>query len=162
MKTDNKANKPLEEWSMKDLLDFYNRLVPDKPATPKTFATRGKLADRVNHILATSPEIIAQMAAEEEWYQAEQAKATEQHIEQCLEVIEDVPPTPKKPTVRDIAERLILDPAGFPYKVIVDMVNTEIECNITVGCVSWYANKLRKAGVDVPARIKSAKPLSEG
>ncbi|PPD41656.1 MAG: hypothetical protein CTY16_15810, partial [Methylobacter sp.] len=107
-------------------------------------------------------------------------EATEEHIEQHPEAVEDelaAPETPKKavkkakeskdktlvepeakgPTIRSVAEKLILDPSGYPYKVIVEIVKAEIECNTTIGCVSWYANKLRKAGVTVPERAKPIK-----
>ena len=41
----------LEQMSMKDLLALHNRIA-DKPAGPKTFATRAKLAARIEQIAA--------------------------------------------------------------------------------------------------------------
>lgn len=41
----------LEEISMKDLLVLHNKIA-DKPAGPKTFATRGKLVVRIEAIAA--------------------------------------------------------------------------------------------------------------
>lgn len=41
----------LEEMSMKDLLVLHNKIA-DKPAGPKTFATRGKLVARIEAIAA--------------------------------------------------------------------------------------------------------------
>ncbi|MDD5276238.1 MAG: hypothetical protein PHR16_09165 [Methylovulum sp.] len=170
-----------EEMSMKNLLELHNKLCPDNPANPKTFATKDKLIARIEHINATSI-ILVDSSIDGEFRilgHKKKTEATEEHIEQRLEVVEDelaAPETPKKavkkakkskplaepklkgPTIKSVAEKLILDPAGYPYKAIVEMVKAEIECNTTIGCVSWYANKLRKAGIEVPERTKPIKP----
>ncbi|GAB6141175.1 hypothetical protein JCM14076_19040 [Methylosoma difficile] len=178
MSEEYKPGRPLVEWSMKELLELHNKLSPDKPATIKTFATKVKLIARIEQIKAANP-ISVNMDEGAIFLPSKLTEATEEHIEQRIEVVEDelaAPETPKKavkkakeskplaepklkgPTIKSVAEKLILNPAGYPYKVIVEMVKAEIECNTTIGCVSWYANKLRKAGVKVPERAKPIKP----
>jgi len=41
----------LEEMPAKELLDLHNRIA-DKPAGPKTFATRAKLVARIEQVAA--------------------------------------------------------------------------------------------------------------
>lgn len=71
----------LEHMPTKELLDLHNR-VAEKPAVPKTFATRGKLVARME-----------QVAAEQEHRPhfaraAEKSKATAQRAEPKADVVE--------------------------------------------------------------------------
>jgi hypothetical protein len=55
--------------------------------------------------------------------------------------------------VGELARRLLLDPDGFPHATIAEMVNTEISGSAaTDKSVRWYASKMRKGRIEVPAR----------
>lgn len=125
----------LVDLSMKELLALHNELAA-KPAGPKTFSTKAKLLDRVRALQAT------QVATKK----APSAKPKA---------------TPKKSPsktgrgVGELARELLLDPRGYPHALIAAVVSNEIEgAACTANSVRWYANEMRKKGVEVPERAR--------
>lgn len=146
----------LQEMSTKDLLALHNQIA-DKPAGPKTFATRGKLLDRIGSIAAAKNIDVASFG------QPKTAEVTEPHAQQQADAVEtsDTPTeTEKKPIGKGIgrlARELLLDPAGFPHGVIAEMVNAQIEgAQASAKSVRWYAHDMRKKGTAVPERQRPA------
>ena len=141
----------LEQMSMKDLLALHNRIA-DKPAGPKTFATRAKLVARIEHIAADKNIDLSSSG------QPKKPKATAQRAEPKAEATETPDATEKKQRglgVGALARAILMDPAGFPHALVADMVNAQIEgAAATAKSVRWYANDMRKKGVEVPPRQK--------
>ncbi|RPE81121.1 hypothetical protein [Vulcaniibacterium tengchongense] len=141
----------LEEMPTKELLALYNR-VADKPAGPKTFATRAKLVARIEQVAADKNIDLASLG------QPRRPKATMQRAEPKAEATEAPDATEKKPRglgVGALARAILMDPAGFPHALVADMVNAQIEgAAATAKSVRWYANDMRKKGVEVPPRQK--------
>jgi len=137
--------------SMKDLLALHNRIA-DKPAGPKTFATRAKLVARIEQIAAAKD---IDLAASR---QPKKPKASATRAEPKAEATETPEATEKKPRglgVGALARAILMDPAGFPHALVADMVNAQIEgAAATAKSVRWYANDMRKKGVEVPPRQK--------
>ena len=139
----------LEDMPTKELLALHNRIA-DKPAGPNTFATRGKLVARIEQVAADKN--IDLVSA------TEKPKATAQRAEPKAEATETPEATEKKPRglgVGALARAILMDPAGFPHALVADMVNAQIEgAAATDKSVRWYANDMRKKGVEVPPRQK--------
>ena len=80
------------------------------------------------------------------------------HRRREAEVAEAPEATEKKPRglgVGALARQLLMDPAGFPHALIAEMVNAQIDGAATTDkSVRWYANDMRKKGVEVPPRQK--------
>lgn len=112
----------LNDMSMKDLLTLHNQIA-DKPAGPKTFATRGKLLDRIGSI-------IDDLASFGQHAEPEVTEPRAQPQVDAVETTEAPTETDKKPGGKGIgrlARELLLDPAGFPHGVIAEMVNAQID-----------------------------------
>ena len=146
----------LQEMSTKDLLALHNEIA-DKPAGPKTFATRGKLLDRIGSIAAAKNIDVASFG------QPKAAEVTEPHAQQqadAVETTEAPKETEKKPSGKGIgrlARELLMDPAGYPHGVIAEMVNAKIEgAQASAKSVRWYAHDMRKKGAAVPERQRPA------
>lgn len=146
----------LQEMSTKDLLALHNQIA-DKAAGPKTFATRGKLLDRIESIAAAKNIDVASFG------QPKAAEVTEPHAQQqadAVETSETPTETEKKLSGKGIgrlARELLMDPAGFPHGVIAEMVNAQIEgAQATAKSVRWYAHDMRKKGTAVPERQRVA------
>ena len=146
----------LEDMSTKDLLALHNQIA-DKAAGPKTFATRGKLLDRIGSIVEAKNIDLASFG------QHAEPEVTEPHAQpqaDAVETTEALTETEKKPVGKGIgrlARELLMDPAGYPHVVIADMVNAEIaSATATAKSVRWYACKLRKEGAEVPARQRAS------
>ena len=146
----------LQEMSTKDLLVLHNQIA-DKAAGPKTFATRGKLLDRIESIAAAKNIDVASFGL------PKAAKVTEPHAQQQADAVEtsDTPTEiEKKPSGKGIgalARRLLLDPAGLPHAVIAEMVNAQIPgAKATDKSVRWYGHDMRKKGTAVPERQRPA------
>jgi hypothetical protein len=146
----------LQEMSTKDLLVLHNQIA-DKPAGPKTFATRGKLLDRIESIAKAKNIDVASFG------QPKAAEVTEPHAQQQADTVEatEAPTeTEKKPSGKGIgrlARELLMDPAGFPHGVIAEMVNARIEgAQASAKSVRWYAHDMRKKGTAVPERQRPA------
>lgn len=146
----------LQEMSATDLLALHNRIA-DKVAGPKTFATRGKLLDRIELIAAAKNIDLASFG------QHAEPEVTEPHAQPQADVTEatEAPTeTEKKPSGKGIgrlARELLMDPAGYPHAVIAEMVNAQIEgAQASAKSVRWYAHDMRKKGAAVPERQRVA------
>lgn len=146
----------LQEMSTKDLLALHNQIA-DKAAGPKTFATRGKLLDRIGSIVEAKNIDLASFG------QHAEPEVTEPHAQPQADVTEatEAPTeTEKKPVGKGIgrlARELLMDPAGYPHGVIAEMVNAQIEgAQASAKSVRWYAHDMRKKGATVPERQRVA------
>ena len=141
----------LEEMPTRELLALHNRIA-DKPAGPKTFATRAKLVARIEQVAADKNIDLASFG------QPKKPKASEQRAQPRAEVTETPEATEKKPRglgVGALARAILMDPAGYPHALVAEMVNAQIEgAAATPKSVRWYANDMRKRGVEVPPRQK--------
>ncbi|WP_099604776.1 hypothetical protein [Stenotrophomonas maltophilia] len=141
----------LDELPTKELLALHNRIT-DKPAGPKTFATRAKLVARIEQVAADKNIDLASFG------QLKNPKATAQRAEPKAEATEVPDATDKKPRglgVGALARAILVDPAGYPHALIAEIVNVQIEgAAATAKSVRWYANDMRKKGVEVPPRQK--------
>lgn len=139
----------LEKMSMKELLALYNRIA-DKHAGPKTFGTRAKLVARIRQAAAAKnlnlidpnkPQTIAVATGTA----APRGGAPK------------VSGTPQTKSggkgVGYLARAILMDPAGYPHALIAKLVNAQIDgAAATDKSIRWYANDMRKKGVDVPPR----------
>lgn len=141
----------LEEMPTKELLALHNQIA-DKPAGPKTFATRSKLVARIEQVAAEKNIDLASFG------QPKKPKATAQRAEPKVKATEAPDAAEKKPRglgVGALARAILMDPAGFPHALVADMVNAQIDgAHATDKSVRWYANDMRKKGVEVPPRQK--------
>ena len=158
----------LQEMSTKDLLALHNQIA-DKAAGPKTFATRGKLLDRIESVAAAKSIDLASFG------QPKAAEGTEPRAQPQADVTEtvtvvrtfDLVPveTEKKPSGKGIgrlARELLMDPAGYPHGVIAEMVNAQIEgAQASAKSVRWYAHDMRKKGAAVPERQRAERGEDE-
>lgn len=145
-----------QEMSTKDLLALHNQIA-DKAAGPKTFATRGKLLDRIESVAAAKNIDLASFG------QHAEPEVTEPRAQPQADAVEtaDAPTeTEKKPSGKGIgrlARELLMDPAGYPHGVIAEMVNAQIEgAQASAKSVRWYAHDMRKKGAAVPERQRVA------
>jgi len=153
----------LEEMLTKELLVLHNRIA-DKPAGPKTFATRAKLVARIEQVAADKNIDLASFG------QPKKPKATTQRAEPRAEVTEApevtktidlIPETATEKASRGkgvgaLARLLLMDPAGTPHAGIAAEVNRRITgAQATAKSVRWYANQMRKQGIEVPPRQRS-------
>lgn len=145
----------LEEMSMKDLLVLHNKIA-DKPAGPKTFATRGKLVARIEAIAADKNIDVASFGQPQ---QPETAVPSTQPQAEVIESPDAQPETVKAPLGKGIgalARQLLMDPVGYPHRLIAAMVNAQLDgAQATDKSVRWYANDMRKKGIEVPPRQKA-------
>lgn len=141
----------LEDMPTKELLALHNRIA-DKPAGPKTFATRGKLVDRIEQIAAAKDIDLDSLG------QPKKPKATAKRAQPKADAVEASEATEKKSQGKGIgalARAILMDPAGHPHALIAEMVNAQIAgAAATAKSVRWYANDMRKKGVEVPPRQK--------
>ena len=151
----------LQEMSTKDLLALHNQIA-DKAAGPKTFATRGKLLDRIESVAAAKSIDLASFG------QPKAAEVTEPRAQPQADVTEatEAPTeTEKRPVGKGIgrlARELLMDPAGYPHGVIAEMVNAQIEgAQASAKSVRWYAHEMRKKGAAVPERQRAERGEDE-
>lgn len=141
----------LEEMPTKDLLHLHNRIA-DKPAGPKTFATRAKLVARIKQVAADKNIDLASSG------QPKKHKAIKERTEPKAEATETPAATEKKSRglgVGALARAILMDPAGYPHALVANMVNAQIEgAAATAKSVRWYANDMRKKSIEVPPRQK--------
>ncbi|PWK92840.1 hypothetical protein [Fulvimonas soli] len=141
----------LEDMPIKELLALHNRIA-DKPAGPKTFATRAKLVARIEQVAAAKDIDLAASG------QPKKPKATAKRAEPKADAVEAPEATEKKSQGRGIgalARAILMDPAGYPHALIAAMVNAQVDgAACTDKSVRWYANDMRKKGVEVPPRQK--------
>lgn len=142
----------LEDMPTKELLALHNRIA-DKPAGPKTFSTRAKLVARIEQVAADKEIDLAEATDK-----PKKPKATAKRAQPKADVVETPEATEKKPRglgVGALARQLLLDPAGYPHRLIAAMVNAQVDgAAATDKSVRWYANDMRKKGLDVPPRQK--------
>lgn len=141
----------LEDMPTKELLELHNRIA-DKPAGPKTFATRAKLVARIEQVAAAKDIDLAASG------QPKKPKAAAKRAQPKAEAAEASEATEKKPQGKGIgalARQILMDPAGYPHALIAAMVNAQVDgAACTDKSVRWYANDMRKKGVEVPPRQK--------
>ncbi|WP_242877942.1 hypothetical protein [Stenotrophomonas maltophilia] len=141
----------LEDMPTKELLALHNRIA-DKPAGPKTFATRAKLVARIEQIAAAREIDLASLG------QPKKPKATATRAQQKADVAEAPEAAEKKSQgkgVGALARAILMDPAGYPHALIAAMVNAQVDsAACTDKSVRWYANDMRKKGIEVPPRRK--------
>lgn len=150
----------LQEMSTKDLLALHNQIA-DKAAGPKTFATRGKLLDRVESVAAAKNIDLASFGQPKATEVTEPRAQPQADAAETTEVVRTFDLVPeKKPSGKGIgrlARELLMDPAGFPHGAIAEMVNAQIEgAQASAKSVRWYAHDMRKKGVAVPERQRVA------
>lgn len=152
----------LQEMSTKDLLALHNQIA-DKAAGPKTFATRGKLLDRIESVAAAKNIDLASFGQRAE---PEVTEPRAQPQADAVEMTEAPTETEKKPSGKGIgrlARELLMDPAGYPHGVIAEMVNAQIEgAQASAKSVRWYAHDMRKKGATVPERQRPASESIDG
>ena len=141
----------LDELPTTELLALHNRIA-DKPAGPKTFATRRKLVARIEQIAEAENIDLASFG------QPKRPKATKERTQPQADAADAPEATEKKPHGKGIgalARAILMDPAGHPHALIAEMVNAQIEgAAATAKSVRWYANDMRKRGTEVPPRRK--------
>lgn len=143
----------LQDLSTKDLLALHNKIA-DKPAGPKTFSTKVKLASRIQVIIADQHIDLAAL------WPLGASKVTGLDGRSQSDVAEtlDAPECEKIQRGKGIgalARQLLLDPKGHPHKLIATLVNEQLDgARATDKSIRWYANDMRKRGFDVPSRQK--------
>jgi hypothetical protein len=141
----------LEDTPTKELLALHNRIA-DKPAGPKTFATRAKLIARIEQIAADKDIDLSSSG------QPKKPKAAAKRAEPKATAAEAPEAAEEKPRglgVGALARAILMDPAGYPHAVIAAMVNAQVDgAAATDKSVRWYANDMRKKGIEVPPRAK--------
>lgn len=145
----------LEDMSMKDLLALHNKIA-DKPAGPKSFATRGKLVARIEAIAADKTIDLASFGRPQ---QSEAAVPSTQPQAKATETPDAKPETVRATRGKGIgalAKQLLMNPAGYPHALIAAMVNAQVDgAQATDKSLRWYANDMRKKGIEVPPRHKA-------
>jgi hypothetical protein len=143
----------LESMSMAELLDIHNELAETK-ARPKTFASKAKLIERITKTAEAKSVDLDSFRQRSEPEVA--ARDTEQQTARTEAPEAPIETKPKRGKgVGDLARALIMDEAGYPYQLIAAMVNAQVDgASASPKSVAWYASKMRKAGIDVPARKK--------
>jgi hypothetical protein len=144
----------LEDMSMKDLLVLHNKIT-DKQAGPKSFATRSKLVTRIEAIAADKNIDLASFGRAQT---SEAAVPRTQPQADAIESPDAQPETVKAMRGKGIgalARQFLMDPAGYPHGLIAAMVNAQVDgAQATDKSVRWYANDMRKKGIEVPPRQK--------
>jgi hypothetical protein len=144
----------LEDMSMKDLLVLHNKIA-DKQAGPKSFATRSKLVTRIEAIAADKNIDLAsfgrpqtpEAAVPSTQPQASAAESPDAHPETVKAI--------RGKGIGALARKILMDPAGYPHRLIASMVNAQLDgAQATDKSVRWYANDMRKKGIEVPPRQK--------
>lgn len=145
----------LEDMSMKDLLALHNQIA-DKPAGPKSFATRGKLVTRVEAIAADKN---IDLTSFRQPQTTEEAGPSTQPQAKAIESPNAQPETVRATRGKGIgalAQQLLMDPTGYPHQLIAAMVNAQLDgAQATDKSVRWYANNMRKKGIEIPPRQKA-------
>ena len=166
----------LHNLKMKDLVEVYNEMGPEKPAGLKTFKSCKVAIDRIDKLRAANPvpsegfdsyqdtddpEIEAEVAAMAN--EQENAPIVQPKLDGApskgdtfmdLTMIDEV--AGKRSVIgRAICRLLLQNKESMSHKAILDKVlEAHPGAKTTVGCVSWYASKIRSAGQHLP-RSKS-------
>lgn len=135
----------LEDMPTKELLALHNRIA-DKPAGPKTFATRTKLVARIEQIAADKNIDLTSFG------QPKKPKATAQRAEPKAEATEKKPAWPWR---RLACTRDPDGPCRLPARTGGRHgQRADRGAAATAKSVRWYANDMRKKGAEVPPRQK--------
>lgn len=145
----------LELMTFKDLLAVYNSMA-EKQAGPKTFASRARMIERIRKLAADKNIDVASFGRPQ---QPEAAVPSTQPQAEAAESPDAQPETVKATRGKGIgalARHLLLNPAGYPHALIAAMVNAQLDgAQATDKSVRWYANDMRKKGIEVPPRQKA-------
>lgn len=142
----------LESMSMKSLLALHNG-ISNKPAGPKSFATKTKLIARIEQ-LATDQNL--NLAAFRQPQESEVATALAQPRAEASEAPEVTKKKSQGKGIGLLAREILMDPAGYPHATVAEMVNAQIPgAATTAKSVRWYACDMRKHGIKVPPRKNS-------
>lgn len=144
----------LEEMRMKDLLVLHNKIAV-KPAGPKTFATRGKLVARIEAIAADKSIGVASFRRPQQPETAVPSTQPQTDVIESQDAQQETVKAPRGKGVGALARQLLMNPAGYPHRLIAAMVNAQLDgAQATNKSVRWYANDMRKKGIEVPPRQK--------
>lgn len=136
----------LSDMPMKDLLDLHNSIAA-KPATPKTFATKAKLIERIRSIQAAQGVTTAEPEASQSAKPTKAPRTNRKKKES----------KPRGIGVGALARELLMDPAGYVHSRIAEMVNERIAgASATAQSIRWYATKMRADGMTVPERVAAS------
>lgn len=144
---------PLAQKSFAELLEIHNSLA-DQEAGPKTFASRAKMIERITKLAEAKSIDLASFR------QDAAAEVPDSHMQPQADDTSaaELPTETKKKRgqgVGELAQLILMDPLGYPYTLIAAMVNAEIPgATASPKSIAWYASKMRKAGIEVPARKK--------
>lgn len=145
----------LELMSFKDLLACYNSMA-EKQAGPKTFASRARMIERIRKLAADKNIDVASFR------QAQTPEAAVLCAQPQAEAIEsqdaqpEIVEAPRGKGIGALARQFLMDPAGYPHALIAAMVNAQVDgAQATDKSVRWYANDMRKKGIEVPPRRKA-------
>ena len=142
----------LEKTPMKDLLTLHNQIA-DKPAGPKSFATRPKLVARIQ-LIAKQKNI--DLTSLRQFRTVTTTTAQADPMPTSAESTHVIGQKSLSTGVGTLARGLLLDPLGWPYAYIVEIVNSQVAgAQTTIQSVRWYASELRRKGYSVPERKKA-------
>ncbi len=122
----------LKHLSMTTLVDIYNKCTTlnGKPATIKTFNSKKKIINRIK------------------FYKEGVAKI------KSAGIVWEKGLGKTRSTITALANRLILDPEGYPYREILEKIKVEFpDASTNLNCLRWYAAKLRSKKEVVPDRV---------
>jgi hypothetical protein len=164
---------------MGDLLAIHNALAAAlrknghqfKDAGPKTYSTKAKAVNRIL-LLAEFAKIDNGKAVAERHDPAHEEALKKASADKSADKPAPEPPKskgpsskkPKGPTVREVAERLLLEKdaegKGMPYSEVLKRVFVQFPAaKTTVACLRWYATHMRTdKGLRVPDRSNSVSP----
>lgn len=131
----------LKSMKMNQLVQLHNNLNPKKAATMKTFNSKAKAIARINELAAANEKV------EKEAGIAQGPKKDAPSVGRIAG---------KGKIGRFICAHLTQDEKVMSHKAILDALKeTYPNSRTSIGCVSWYASKLRAAGIELP-RSRSA------
>lgn len=167
---------------MSVLVNIYNVLSPEKPATLKTFSQRSKAVERIVNLaqaqgvdlsVGFNDDGTAQPIAEVSLSTAIEVEATVEALPESKVVVSDVADNTRcmtvatvkaerGPSIRAVAEGLLLTvtgidgngrKVGIPYDEIIATIKAQFPgAKTTVACLRWYAVHLRERDIMPPNR----------
>ncbi|PWB16648.1 hypothetical protein [Comamonas sp. JNW] len=145
----------LEEMNMKDLLALHNRIA-DKQADTKTFATRGKPVARIESIAADKNVDLASFGRPQTPEAAVPSAQPQAEAAESPDAQPETAKTPRSKGIGALTRQFLMVPTGYPHALIATMVNAQIDgAQATDKSVRWYANEMRKKGIEVPPHQKA-------
>lgn len=156
----------LNNFNMTTLVSMVNAI--GGTATLKTFSQRSKAVARLLK-LAAEKNVNLDATFDATGAKIETPVVTEAKPKKVKAVKEPKAPKEKKITVRSVAEALLTKvtaeedgkPVGLSYEDVLAEIKTQFPAaKTTVGCLRWYAVRMREAGVVVPKRARAVKPVA--